>query len=74
MKIAKDSQRVLQQENSFFEQRLVDAEAQNSNDRVVVEAALARLEGCVDAGIRMLKSFFTKQELRPERARGSLPL
>lgn len=61
-KIAKDRQRKLQEENELLEQRLANAEAQNSIDRLVVETALSRMEGCVDSGIRILKSFFTKQE------------
>lgn len=62
-KIADDRRRNCQQEVEILEQRLAKAEVQNSTDRVFVESALSRMEGCVDSGIRMLKSFFTKQEI-----------
>lgn len=61
-KFAKDRQRKLQEENELLEQRLANAEAQNSTDRLVVETALSRMEDCVDSGTRILRSFFTKQE------------
>lgn len=63
-RIAKDRQRVLQQANKNHSQRLANAEAQNSTDRVVVGSALLKVEGCVDTGIGMLRLFFLKQELR----------
>ena len=63
-KFVKDRHRKLQEEIELLEQRLANAEAQNSTDRLVVETALSRMEGCVDPGIRILKSFFTKQETR----------
>ena len=61
-KVAKERQRKLQEEIESLGQRLADAEAQNSTDRLVVETALSRMEGCVDSGIRILRSFFTKQK------------
>lgn len=59
-KVAKDRQKAFQQENETLEQRLANAEAQNSTDRVIVGSALSRMEDCMDSGIRMLKLFFTK--------------
>lgn len=66
IKVAKDRQRQLQEENELLEQRLANAEAQNSTDRLVVESALSRMEANVDSGVKILKSFFTKQEIHRE--------
>lgn len=65
-KIMKDRQRKLQEENELLQQRLANAEAQSSTDRLLVETALSRMEDCVDPGVRMLKIFFAKQETRRE--------
>ena len=45
-KIAKHRQRAFQQENEILEQRLANAEAQISTDRLIFRSAISRMDSC----------------------------